>query len=145
MEQFQIDELNYFNLPHLLKCEDKNSMRNSIETRLPYLDYRLIEFLVSLDPSSKLKNANLKYLLKKISKNIVPDKILKRKKKFGFEAPSNMWITQNKIEMLDKIKNSKVINSIYKINYKNLHDKRLLWRFYNITIWESIFNVVVKE
>ena len=145
MNEVQIDEIEFYNLPQLLRCEDKNSMRNSIETRLPYLDYRLVEILISINSSIKLKKSSLKYLLRGISRKIVPNKILDRKKKYGFEAPSKSWINKNKDEIIEKIKYSKIINTIYVIDYSNLNDFRLLWRLYNISAWESKFNVIIKK
>ena len=62
----QINEIMHLNLPQLLKYEDKNSMKNSIETRLPFLDYRLVSEIISVKPSIKLKSGFLKFLLRKI-------------------------------------------------------------------------------
>ena len=48
ISDLQIMEICKNQLPHLLRYEDKNSMAFSIETRLPFLDYRLVEFLISV-------------------------------------------------------------------------------------------------
>ena len=65
---------------------DRMGMANSIEGRYPFLDYRIIEFCSSLPPDYKLNGLNEKYLLKKLLKNRIPDKILKRSKQ-PYRAP----------------------------------------------------------
>ena len=85
ISDLQIMEICKNQLPHLLRYEDKNSMAFSIETRLPFLDYRLVEFLISVRPAYKLFKGWSKYLLRKSMNNRLPDKITWRKNKMGFE------------------------------------------------------------
>jgi asparagine synthase (glutamine-hydrolysing) len=60
----QIHEIATLQLPHLLRYEDRNSMWHSIETRLPFLDYRLVEFCVSLRAEWKIQRGWTKYILR---------------------------------------------------------------------------------
>jgi asparagine synthase (glutamine-hydrolysing) len=69
---------------------DKTSMANSLEARVPFLDYRLIEFIESLPPSFKLNGLNGKYLHKKALEKWLPKKVVYRKKK-GFDNPIEEW------------------------------------------------------
>jgi asparagine synthase (glutamine-hydrolysing) len=79
------------NLPDdLLMVSDKTSMANSLESRVPFLDYRLVEFIESLPPNLKLKRLNEKYLHKKAVEKWLPRKIVYRKKK-GFANPIQNW------------------------------------------------------
>jgi asparagine synthase (glutamine-hydrolysing) len=79
------------NLPDdLLMVGDKTSMANSLEARVPFLDYRLIEFIESLPPSLKLKGLTGKYLHKKALEKWLPKKVVYRKKK-GFANPVEDW------------------------------------------------------
>ena len=80
------------NLKSLLKWEDKNSMRFSIESRVPYLDYRLVEFAFSLPYYFKIKNFETKHIFRKTIKNYVPKKIIERKDKIGFATPEKDWL-----------------------------------------------------
>src|SRR5208337_3441296 len=69
------------NLPDdLLMVGDKTSMANSIEARVPYLDYRLVEFIERLPSSLKLRGFRAKYLHKKALENWLPRKIIDQKK-----------------------------------------------------------------
>ena len=80
------------NLPDdLLMVADKTSMANSLEVRVPFLDYRLVEFVESLPPSLKLKGMTGKYLLKKALTKWLPSKTIYRKKK-GFAHPIADWL-----------------------------------------------------
>ena len=79
------------NLPDdLLMVGDKTSMANSLEARVPFLDYRLIEFVESLPPDLKLKGVTGKYLHKKALEKWLPKDVVYRKKK-GFANPVEDW------------------------------------------------------
>lgn len=80
------------NLPDdLLMVGDKTSMANSLEARVPFLDYRLVEFIETLPASLKLRGFQGKYLHKKALTKWLPSKIVYRKKK-GFEMPIDNWL-----------------------------------------------------
>lgn len=80
------------NLPDdLLMVGDKTSMANSIEARVPFLDYRIIEFIETLPPHLKLRTLKGKYLHKKSAEKWLSRKIIYRKKK-GFANPVNEWL-----------------------------------------------------
>ena len=80
------------NLPDdLLMVADKTSMANSLEVRVPFLDYRLVEFIESLPPDLKLKGFTGKYLHKKAMMKWLPREVVYRKKK-GFAHPIAHWL-----------------------------------------------------
>ena len=90
----------------LLSKVDKMSMANSVETRSPFLDYRLVDTAFSIDSLLKTGDTN-KYLLKKVAKKNIPDEIINRQKK-GFNSPFNEWLFS---EFGEKLK-----LDIYRIN-----------------------------
>jgi asparagine synthase (glutamine-hydrolysing) len=141
-KSFQKRELTKRNLPHLLRYEDKNSMKHSIETRLPFIDYKFVEQAISLDDDLKFKNGYLKYLLRKVVENILPKNIVFRRNKFGFEAPSDTWINNYKSNMELAIKNSNILKRIIDIDINLIRkDKALLWKLFNVAIWEKLYEV----
>ena len=80
------------NLPDdLLMVGDKTSMANSLEARVPFLDYRLVEFIETLPPDLKLHWFQGKYLHKRAVEKWLPKKVVYRKKK-GFENPVDRWL-----------------------------------------------------
>ena len=80
----------YFNLPNLLRYEDRNSMFFSIENRAPFTDFRLVEFAFRLDKSLKFKNGYSKYILRKLLSKYSLDEFAWRLDKKGFIAPESL-------------------------------------------------------
>lgn len=90
-----------FRLPELLLMRvDKMSMGVSIETRVPFLDHLFVEYAMSIPTEYKYKNGELKHILKKSVRGLIPDELIDRKKQ-GFGAPINDWLFQ---KLGDKIK-----------------------------------------
>lgn len=108
-------------LPELLLMRvDKMGMANSIEARVPFLDYRLIEFTMSLPEKLKVPNGKTtKYLLKKAVEGILPDEIIYRKKQ-GFWAPINEWLRNEWFHFaFAKINNSNLFDALFNQDYVN--------------------------
>ncbi len=95
------ETLSYFNkmthfdmigsLPGLLQVEDRVSMANSLESRVPLLDRRIVDLVSGMPAGMKFKGAEMKYLLKKTIKHWLPSSILDRKDKMGFPVPLHIW------------------------------------------------------
>jgi asparagine synthase (glutamine-hydrolysing) len=85
-------ELTSTNLPALLHYEDRNAMAFSIESRVPYLDVRLVEYLASLPLDRKIQNGVTKKVLRDAIKGIVPESIRCRRDKVGFVTPEEVWM-----------------------------------------------------
>ena len=66
-------------------------MAFSIETRLPFLDYRLVEYVFSLPSHQKIKGGVTKVILRNAMKDILPEEVRKRKDKMGFVTPEGIW------------------------------------------------------
>jgi asparagine synthase (glutamine-hydrolysing) len=79
-------------LPSLLRYEDRNSMAFSIETRLPFLDYRLVELAFSLPDEDKLDGATTKAILRRSLADRLPPRVRQRSDKMGFETPADLWL-----------------------------------------------------
>ncbi|MGA2813044.1 MAG: asparagine synthase (glutamine-hydrolyzing) [Candidatus Acidiferrum sp.] len=92
-ERQKID-LTYSSIPALLHSEDRNSMAHSVESRLPFLDYRLAEFAVNCPMSLKLRDGWSKWILREALKGSLPEKIRLRKTKLGFNPPESQWMLQ---------------------------------------------------
>jgi asparagine synthase (glutamine-hydrolysing) len=140
IDNYQKTELESSCLPHLLKLEDKNSMWHSIETRLPFLDHRVVEFAYSINSNFKIKNGWTKNILRVGAKDLVPDSILWRKNKFGFEAPYSIWMS-NKPNILKVINESSLIKEITNYVPLDMKNIEILWRYYSIALWEKEFKI----
>ena len=141
--ELQKFELEKTQLPHLLKYEDKNSMRHSIETRLPFLDYRVVSTAVSLKSEHKINQGWTKYILRKIMSKYLPDSITWRKNKLGFNAPEKTWLHSMKNEMEIEIKNSLLLQELIDFQKLDLDkiDLRTKWRLYNFACWVRVYKV----
>lgn len=85
-------DLTFSSLPALLHYEDRMSMAHSIESRLPFLDYELVEFTVNCPPSLKLRDGWSKWLLRASMRGTLPEKIRLRRTKLGFDTPNDEWV-----------------------------------------------------
>jgi asparagine synthase (glutamine-hydrolysing) len=79
------------NLPMLLHWEDRNSMAFSVEARVPFLDYRVVELCLRMPDAEKLGGGVAKAVMRKSMEGIVPDKILRRRDKMGFLTSEPIW------------------------------------------------------
>jgi asparagine synthase (glutamine-hydrolysing) len=78
-------------LPEYLRYEDRNSMASSLETRLPFLDYRLVEWAFTLPPQLKLVREESKRVVRRATAPYVPPEISGRTDKMGFTSPQELW------------------------------------------------------
>jgi asparagine synthase (glutamine-hydrolysing) len=80
-------------LPALLHVEDRMSMAHGLESRVPFLDHPLVEFAATVPADVKLKNGNLKHLLRSTFRNQVPASVMYRRDKMGFPVPLATWFS----------------------------------------------------
>lgn len=90
LTRLQMIDLQLYLPGDILVKVDRMSMANSLETRAPLLDYRLMEFAMRLPVSMKMRDGVSKYLLKKLLRKSVPSEILSKSKR-GFAVPVNKW------------------------------------------------------
>ena len=90
LNEAQIANIDKYSVPTINKYEDRNSMAHSLEVRLPFLDHRLVEFLLNIKNDMKIKNGWNKYILRK-SLYEIPKEIRWRKDKKGFVLPESDW------------------------------------------------------
>lgn len=143
---FDLQNMEIFStqMPHLLRYEDKNSMRHSIETRLPFIDYNVLETALSINNQYKINNGWTKYILRRVVNGILPKNVVWRKNKFGFEAPVKSWLDVTEIQMKEFVENSKILQEITNnIKFEKLNEKQK-WKLFNIAKWEQIFNVRIN-
>lgn len=91
------EEQALFDIRHYLKDDllvkvDRATMRYSLETRVPLLDYRLVEFALNVDEKLKLHGPVMKYLLKELLYDYVPKKFFMGRSKWGFAIPLVLWL-----------------------------------------------------
>lgn len=102
LKNLLLRDLTIWILPSLLRYDDRCSMRWHVETRIPFLDYRLVEYVMSLPDNFKIKNGLSKYIFRQVIKGKVPDIITNRRDKIGFQMPDQNWLNSLEFQTLAK-------------------------------------------
>ena len=147
------DTLSYYNkmvhfdmvssLPALLHVEDRVTMAVSLESRVPLLDHRIVDLITRIPPRMKFKGAEMKYILKRSVKDILPAKILARKDKMGFPVPLHIWARNRLQDFFKDILLSPTCRDRGLFNYDNVERLienedafgRRLWGLLNLELW----------
>jgi len=127
---------------------DRASMACSLEVRAPFLDYELVEFVMSLPSKLKLKGFTSKYIFKKAMKSWLPDEVIKRPKK-GFGVPIAKWVKGPLKELFEDLLSPvriaregfldpEYVNELLEDHLANKRDNRKqLW---TLLVWELWVN-----
>lgn len=142
--------LNHFEykLEHLLKWEDRNSMIFSLEARVPFLDYRLVEKTLATNSDKLINKGMTKHILREAMIGTLPEKIRLRKDKIGFGTPQDEWFrTEAFRDFISEIINSESFknrNIIDPGKAKELFRKHLnkeiniskeVWKWVHLELW----------
>lgn len=137
-----------YKLEHLLKWEDRNSMWHSLEARVPFLDYRLVEKTLATNSSMIIHNGWTKHILREAMKGRMPEKIRMRRDKMGFGTPQDEWFRSNQWqEIINEILNSESFanrNIVDPAKAKELFGRHLagktniskdIWKWVHLELW----------
>ena len=131
-------------LVNLLYNADRQSMAHSVESRLPFMDYRLVEFLFSVPACYKIHNGWTKYIARMAFDNKLPDEVCWRKDKMGWPVPEEVWFSKDLNKWFNKqLKNnshflSKVGISENELSY-NKKSNKIKVRLLNVSRWYVYF------
>ena len=120
----QILDIEKYSVPALTHYEDRNSMAHSLEIRLPFLDHRLVNFLLSLPAQMKLRNGWTKYILRKALVEL-PDDIRWRRDKQGFITPEEKWLKRDLKEIIENIFKRSILDDL------GIVDSKLFLKYYH--------------
>ncbi|HEY9507379.1 MAG TPA: asparagine synthase (glutamine-hydrolyzing) [Gemmatimonadales bacterium] len=134
-------------LPALLQVEDRMSMAVSIESRVPLLDHRLVDLMTSMTPAMKFKGGELKYIMKKATRDLIPPKVRARKDKMGFPVPLHLWARGPARDFFHDILLSKTARTrglfnpraVEQLMRKEAAFGRQLWGLVNLELWMREF------
>ncbi|MFA6316471.1 MAG: asparagine synthase (glutamine-hydrolyzing) [Elusimicrobiota bacterium] len=140
-------DLLYETVPPTLRAEDRNTMANSIESRSPMLDHRLVEFAFTLPGRFKMRNGLGKWIIREAMRGILPEDVRTRKDKAGFIAPADEWFrTVNRKQILDMVASEsfrerrlfdipKVSAMIQEHQDGVKNHQMVLWQLINLELW----------
>jgi len=148
-----LDQLLYVDtktyLHELLMKQDQMSMAASIESRVPFLDHKLVEFSAALPERMKLRGATTKYILRQSMKGVLPEAILSRPK-MGFPVPVGSWFRGAFRNVIDEYVLSEralsrgifepaFVESLVQRHQQGEDHSERLWALVNFEVWQRQF------
>jgi asparagine synthase (glutamine-hydrolysing) len=105
-------------LPLYLRIEDRNSMAHSVETRLPFLDYRLVALVFNMAANWKLRGPWNKFVLREAMRQRIPESVRTRLDKMGFPVPDQQWFAHDLYEPMQDLLASQAVRErgIYNVS-----------------------------
>lgn len=143
-------------LQSLLRYEDKNAMKFSVEGRVPFLDFRLLKFIFSLSDKAIIWNGWNKYILRKATEDILPSVINKRRNKIGFTTPEHEWFLKEHKAIREYFTSESFISKSY-LNQAELvmafdayvqgktDDSMVFWRALNLELWLQTYFPTINQ
>ncbi len=137
-------------LVELLMKQDQMSMACSIESRVPFLDHKFVEFAASVPPHMKLRGKHGKYIMKKAVEDLLPRNIIYRKK-MGFPTPITAWLMQDQAKVIrDYLRDpdgllASYVDFAYLNDLLDKHDRGIhdatdrIWRLLNLQVWGDMY------
>ncbi|HET7397678.1 MAG TPA: asparagine synthase (glutamine-hydrolyzing), partial [Intrasporangium sp.] len=142
-----IEDLFVGSLPSLLRYEDKNTMRFSLEGRVPFLDKEVVKFVFSLSDEAIIKDGWNKRVLRDATRELLPESINRRRNKIGFTTPQGEWFLRLKNHFYGIFLSESFANRPYFNQTEVVHafegwikgtndvDSMTFWRLINLELW----------
>ncbi len=138
-------------IQHLLRYEDRNSMAFSIETRLPFLDFRLVEAVLGMGSEWKIRRGITKVVLREAMADVLPEEIRNRTDKIGYVTSEAAWFREADIEAWirdlictprfqeRRLAKPKAVERLLREHAAGKDRSRLIWRLVNLELWYRRF------
>jgi asparagine synthase (glutamine-hydrolysing) len=152
-----IEDIFKNSLPSLLRYEDKNTMRFSLEGRVPFLDKNVMKYLFSLSNESIIRGSWNKRILRDATNGLLPEIVRKRRNKIGFTTPEAEWFKRLKTRFYGIFLSESFAERPYfnqqevlhafegHIKGRNTTDTMVFWRMLNVELWLREFIDEKKE
>ena len=138
-----------FGLKQILRQVDRNSMAFSVESRVPFLDHRLVEAAIALPLDAKIKDGWTKYALRQSIASHLPDQVTWRKDKLGFAPPQKEWreqavkqvVTYINDRPLPALLDKKYIEGLSKGDLNSNSALSEYWKIFSFMKWIEAFDI----
>ena len=145
-----VQDMTAYSLPCLLRYEDRNSMAFSMESRVPYLDQELVEYILALPPEAIIRNGWSRAILREAMRGVIPERIRLRRWKVGFTTPEIRWLMNRRAVFGSLLASplfqsrkywdgEKVLRAFRGACAGKLDNSMFFWRAINIEIWLRVF------
>lgn len=149
MERMQQIDINNWLSGDILQKADRMSMANSLELRVPYLDYDVFDFARRMPQEDKIRKHQTKYMFRKVAAKKLPDEIVNRKK-LGFPVPIRIWMKEepwrSEIEKAfvsegaEQFFNTGILLDLLEKHVKGKEDNsRKIWTVYMFLVWYHVY------
>jgi asparagine synthase (glutamine-hydrolysing) len=146
-----LTQLTAASLPMLLHWEDRDSMAHSIEARVPFLDYRLVEFVLGLPDEYKIADGMTKRVLREGMRGVLPERVRTRIDKMGFVTPEETWLREDSpdrfrtalaesVELSGGIISPRVLELLERVISGREPFSFLIWRCISFGRWLKVFH-----
>ena len=134
-------------LPALLHVEDRVSMAHGLESRVPLLDHRLVEYASTVPAAAKFGGDNTKRLLREVSRRHLPVSVVDRVDKMGFPTPLNAWMSGDFGDFVRDTLGSEAAKGRHYVDNRNVVESlgqstgfsRKMWAFLTLELWARRF------
>jgi asparagine synthase (glutamine-hydrolysing) len=135
-------------LPGLLQVEDRMSMAHGLESRLPFLDHQLVDFVATIPPNVKFEGGRLKRVLRAALGDVVPASITNREDKMGFPTPFNLWARGEARDFVRDIMTSDRALARDVVDNRRALERfdsesefgRSFWGLFSLELWQQTFH-----
>ena len=149
-----VDDLKSMRLRPILLNGDRNGMAHSIESRLPYLDHRVVEFALKTPAAMKVGFGERKRLLREVARGRVPQSYLDRRDKMGFITPEPDWLRGElaadvraavgdpklrDVPLVDRRRAAAFVEKFFDGSHR---DFRAVWRLYAFRRWLAVYRLL---
>jgi len=144
------EALLYNSLPMLLRYADRNSMAFSRESRLPYLDYDLVDFCIRIPDEYYIRNGWQKWILRQAAANCIPAQIRWRADKVGYAAPLDLWlrkelfswgyerVTDSRLKDVPGFSRAMIDALWHEHQSEGINNSWALWKWISLAEWMEI-------
>ncbi|MGI8848001.1 MAG: asparagine synthase (glutamine-hydrolyzing) [Candidatus Dormibacteria bacterium] len=145
-----LQDLQTFSLPSLLRYEDRNSMAHSVESRLPFLDQELVEWILRLPASALVGGGWSRAILRDGFRGLLPERVRTRRKKIGFTTPEFRWFRQQRPAIQSLMRspsfasrpfwNAERVADAFRVACAGGSEESMFfWRAVNVEIWMRLY------
>ena len=142
VEEQSLWDFNYYLPDDLLVKTDRASMHYSLEIRVPLLDYRITEFAFNLDTNLKIRGNEMKYLLKQVLYDYLPEEIFRRPK-WGFSIPLKKWLKTDLSYLIEKYTSKSIIEKYNFLNYEEVEKLKKLYNSGKDHLFNRLWVIIV--
>jgi asparagine synthase (glutamine-hydrolysing) len=145
-----LQDLTTFSLPSLLRYEDRNSMAHSMESRLPFLDQELVEWILRLPASAIVSGGWSRHILREAMRGILPEPVRRRRRKIGFTTPEFRWFRQQRSSIQSLMRSpsfqsrpywdADAVADAFRVACVGGSEESLFfWRTVNVELWLRVY------